>query len=399
MNITAVLRPSQSRELQGTLYIHITVMRVSRQFSTHHKLFLHEWDSGNHEVVYTGNAMRDSELSIISDSLAWQMERMRNVVNESQDMPLDSLFNKLRNIRKPTTFFAFMRMEVNRLRLMERMGTAGNYLSTMNSFMAFRRHQDLIVPSLSKHIVEEYGAWLRNQSLAHNTIAFYLRTLRTMYNKAMEDMNAESRNPFQGMRMGIEKTAKRAVGIDVIKKIACLDLKDMRHLDFARDMFLFSVYMRGMPFVDMAYLRKKDLCNGFISYRRRKTNQMLRVEWEQPMQDIVDKYAYLTKGTPYLLPVILHDDDSHRRQYLTTLHRIDRNLMTIGGMIGLKAPLTTYVARHSWASIAHKMNIPIGIISEGLGHDSVKTTLVYLASLDATMIDKANHRIISMLRR
>lgn len=157
--------------------------------------------------------------------------------------------------------------------------------------------------------------------------------------------------------------------------------------------------MRGMPFVDMAYLRKKDLCNGFISYRRRKTNQMLRVEWEQPMQDIVDKYAYLTKGTPYLLPVILHDDGSHRRQYLTTLHRIDRNLMTIGGMIGLKAPLTTYVARHSWASIAHKMNIPIGIISEGLGHDSVKTTQVYLASLDATMIDKANHRIISMLRR
>ena len=166
-------------------------------------------------------------------------------------------------------------------------------------------------------------------------------------------------------------------------------------MDYARDIFMFSFYTRGMSFIDMAFLKKKDLQNGILSYRRHKTNQQLFIKWEKPMQELINKYD--TSGTPYLLPVIKSCDKDERRQYKSEAHRVNRNLKKIGRQLGLVIPLTTYVARHGWASIAKSKNIPVSVISEAMGHDSEKTTLIYLASLDTSAIDKANSLILKSL--
>ena len=222
-----------------------------------------------------------------------------------------------------------------------------------------------------------------------------MRILKAVYNRAVEDGLAEQRYPFKFVYTGVEKTIKRAISLNEIRHIKGLDLSLKPNLDFARDMFLFSFYTRGMSFIDMAHLRKKDLQNGILSYRRRKTGQQLFVKWEKCMQEIVDKYP--VNETEYLLPVITEPNKDNRTQYSNGLHRVNNLLKQIGVQLGLHMPLTMYVARHSWASIAKSRNVPIAVISEGMGHDSENTTQIYLASLDTSIVDKANKKILDLL--
>ena len=118
-----------------------------------------------------------------------------------------------------------------------------------------------------------YEAWLHGKGITKNSSSFYMRILRAVYNRAVEKELTSNRNPFKHVYTGVDKTVKRAIPLKAIKKIKNLDLSLHPALDFARDMFLFSFYTRGMSFIDMAYLKKKDLQNGILSYRRHKTGQ------------------------------------------------------------------------------------------------------------------------------
>ena len=128
-----------------------------------------------------------------------------------------------------------------------------------------------------------------------------MRNLRAIYNRAVSEGLVVQRNPFKHVYTGIDKTKKRAVSLSVIRRIRDLDL-NKKSLIFARDIFMFSFYTRGMSFVDMAFLKKKDLQNGILTYRRKKTGQQLFIKWEKPMQELIDKYN--TSETSYLLPII-----------------------------------------------------------------------------------------------
>lgn len=196
----------------------------------------------------------------------------------------------------------------------------------------------------------------------------------------------------------IKHAIKRAITVKEIRKIEKLDLPRGLSLDKARDLFLISFYLRGMAFVDMAFLKKTDLKCSMVNYNRRKTHQNLNIEWMKPMQTIIDKYAEQTKDSPYLLPILTGKESSPYTAYRKVEHNTNYNLKKIGEMVGLKIPLTTYVARHTWASIALHMNIPIATISEGMGHNSFKTTQIYLQSLDMATINEANARIIRKIR-
>ncbi len=190
---------------------------------------------------------------------------------------------------------------------------------------------------------------------------------------------------------------KRAVTLKTIKQVKHANLQLFPALDYARDMFMLSFYTRGMSFVDMAYLKKANLNNGILSYRRTKTGQQLFIRWEQCMQDIVDKYPYISTS-PYLLPIIKKFGDNPRKQYRNAILSVNKNLKSLSKMMGLSTVLTTYVARHSWASIAKSKNIPpLSVISEGMGHDSEMTTQIYLASFDTAVVDKANSLILKGL--
>lgn len=281
------------------------------------------------------------------------------------------------------------------LRQMGKQRTSETYYATLKSFMKFRKNKDIPLKEVDSDLMLMYEAWLHAKGVTRNSSSFYIRILRAVYNRAVEKGLAADRRPFRHVYTGVDKTVKRAVPLKAIKQIKRLILTSAPSQDFARNMFLFSFYTRGMSFVDMAHLQKKDLRNGILTYRRRKTGQQFTIKWEKCMAEIVNKHP-TDAGSPYLLPILKPPFDK-RNQYRNMHSLINRNLKKVAKLTGLSVPLTLYVARHSWASIAKSKNIPISVISEGMGHDNEKTTQIYLTSLDSSLVDQANRMILKDL--
>ena len=291
--------------------------------------------------------------------------------------------------------FDFMEQVIKNLKDLGKTRSTESYTATLNSFKRFREQKDLLLNELNAEIIQSYEVYLKKKGLCPNTSSFYMRILRAVYNRAVEKDIIVQQYPFKHVYTGIDKTIKRALPLQCIKKIKNMDLSENPSLEFARDMFLFSFYTRGMTFVDMAYLEKKYLKNGILCYRRRKTGKLLTIKWETCMQELINKHG--NPQSAYLLPIIGASGDEGRKQYLYGIHNINRRLKTIGNLLDLSIPLTLYVARHSWASIAKYQKIPLSVISEGMGHESERTTLIYLATLDTTAVDKANKTILKLL--
>ena len=283
---------------------------------------------------------------------------------------------------------------IAQLKQLGKVRTSETYTATLKSFMAFRDVQDVPLDGITSDMILMYEAYLKARDVRMNTISFYMRNLRAVYNRAVEKGLTPQNNPFRHVYTGVDKTVKRAIPIKTIKQLKELDLSLKPSLDFARDMFLFSFYTRGMSFVDMAYLKKSDLQNGILTYRRRKTGQQLTIKWEKCMEDIIGKYH--NNETDFLLPII-KKQGNERKQYDNALHLVNYHLKELSTMLKLQRPLTMYVARHSWASAAKAKNIPLSVISEGMGHNSEATTQIYLASLETSVVDNANKKILGLI--
>lgn len=294
------------------------------------------------------------------------------------------------------SFTFYMEGVITQLVRLKRIRTAESYRSALNSFNSFCDGKEVALKELNTSVIEAYEGWLRTRGIAMNTVSFYMRILRAVYNRAVERGWVANRKPFRRVYTGVDKTVKRAISSECLRRIGQLELKGS--LDLARDLFLFSFYTRGMSFVDMAYLRKTNLKRERLVYRRHKTDRLISIHWEPCMQRIVDKYRLMTAKTPYLLPV-LRDEDPHSayRCYRKSLRVFNNRLKWISAHLDLDHPLTTYVARHSWASVAYANHVPVSVISEGMGHDSEKTTRIYLASLEDTVIDRANADILKVV--
>ncbi len=307
----------------------------------------------------------------------------------------DNITSTIHTQTNEQSLSGFMQNVIAQLKQIGKVRTSENYLSTLKCFMRFRNGKDILLKDIDSDLMLAYEYYLHSRGLTKNTISFYMRILRAVYNRAVEKDLTSNRSPFRYVYTGVDKTAKRAIPLKSIKQIKNLDLSLQPNLEFARDMFLFSFYTRGMSFINMAHLKKKNLSGDILSYRRRKTGQKLFIHWEKCMQEIVDKHK-TDNCNPYILPILQYPYEN-RNQYKNVLYRINKSLKEIARTIGLSIPLTLYVARHSWASIAKSKNIPISVISEGMGHDSEMTTQIYLASLDNAIVDKANAQILKDL--
>ena len=397
-SINVKLRTSTADGKEGTIYYQIIHNRVIRQQKTDYHLFTHEWNEKRNIVIIEGN--RSNYLQSVKERIEWDVRRWQSIIrqyeNKRYKYHADDIIATFQKTLTDQTLFNFMQSVIARLQLIGKERTAETYHSTLKSFMKYRQEQDILLEDIDSDLMQMYEAHLQSRGISKNSISFYMRILRAVYNRAVEKELTENRHPFKHVYTGTEKTVKRAIPLKSIKQIKNLELPIKSSLDFARDIFLFSFYTRGMSFIDIAFLKKKDLANGILSYRRRKTGQQLFIRWEKCMQEILDKYKE-NEESPYMLPIIIPQEKQERKQYKNVLYRINKSLKDIGQLIKLPIPLTMYVARHSWASAARSKNIPISVISEGMGHDSEKTTQIYLASLDTAVVDRANRIILKDL--
>jgi site-specific recombinase XerD len=218
-----------------------------------------------------------------------------------------------------------------------------------------------------------------------------MRALRSVYNQAVLKGLTISKNPFKDVYTGVDKTSKRAANEDVIVKLNRLDLSSHGNLQLARDLFMFSFYTRGMSFIDMANLKRSNLKNEYIVYARSKTKQVLTIRIEKCIEEIIERYKEITIDN-YILPIYnLQNPD-----YNSNLRTYNKRLKRLSEMLNLEKPLSSYVSRHSWATIALRKGISVQVICEGMGHENEKTTRIYLASLDQSLIDNANAQIIAL---
>ena len=393
-------RPSSVADLEGTIYYQIIHDRKVRQLLTDYRVFPSEWDERRSAVTTTQRSERKALILSIRERIRWDMERLSKIGRRLDagglEYSADDLIDEFNRYEHEYSLFNFMEGIIVSLKQNGKLRTSETYRSTLNSFRKFRSDEDIMLDSITSRTMQDFEAWHRRRGVTSNTISFYTRILRAVYNRAVEDDIIEDRFPFRHVYTGVDKTVKRALPLAVIKKIKLLDLSMTPQLDYARDMFLLSFYLRGMSFIDMAFLKKTDLKGGYVTYCRRKTGQRLIIEWTKEMQGILDKYP--ENCTDYLLPIIRSTGINERCSYRNTGYNINYSLKQIAGMVGVAIPLTLYVARHSWASAAKAKGIPISVISEGMGHDSESTTRIYLASLDTSVVDRANSLILKSLK-
>lgn len=374
-SIKIKFRPSSVRGKEGVLFLQIIHRRVVRQIVTPYRLHAHEWDAFSQQVLLDAPSTQDPRwihLARIDTMIQSEYRLLCRIVTSfdqtSANYSADSVVNEYHRLSKDLTLCATMQRLIAQMRINQQWCTAHNYQSTLNSLMRFRHQFDLPIDRLDVALIQSYEAWLKHRGICRNTISFYMRILRAVYN--------------------------RAVDFSVIKTIKEADLSAHPSLELARDLFLMSFYLRGASFIDLAHLRKSDLREGFLCYTRSKTGQKMKVKWEPLMQEIVEKYQAQTASSPFLLP-ILSGDRLYNKEYHNAQARISYHLRKIARAIGLPCPLTLYVARHSWATIARDRQIPLSVISEALGHDSEQTTRIYLQSISSPEVDKANASILS----
>ena len=315
-------------------------------------------------------------------------------------------------------FLNYATAEAAHLHDIGRFGVARNHACATRRFAEFLQSigkQEVSFAKMKPALMADFEGWMKSRGICRNTSSCYLRSLSAIWNKAVREGLAEG-NPFHGTYRGVARTRKRSVDIESIRRLQLLDIESClthhgqksvgpqlrRHinrLQFARDLFLFSFCCRGITFIDMAFLRKSDVSGPVLSYVRRKTGQLIHVYVEPLMSDIIRRHPTKSRN-PYLLPILteLHDERLMYRQYQNAIHLYNKLLGELGTLLGgLK--LTSYVSRHSWATTAHQQCLPVSVISQALGHDNLRTTEIYLKSLDGDLIDKANHALLEQVFR
>lgn len=396
-SIKLKFRPSTTPGKEGSIVFQLIYGRTVRRITSRYKIFAGEWNGEVGRIALpTPSSPRYAHLVSVESALQWELNRLQRMVQESVPVNLDEIAaNFSSGIDAMDSVFNFIRRQIHHKEQIGKVRSSETYRSMLNSFTCFRKGVDLTFDMMDGMLMELYEAWMRKCGLTRNSTSFYMRILRTNYKLAVEKGLTPDRHPFRNVYCGIDKTVKRSLPFSEIKKISALDLSRKPSMDFARDMFMFSFCTRGMSFIDMAYLKKADLNNGCLTYRRKKTGQLMMIEWTKQMQDIIDKYK--SDGTSYLLPIITREDGSERRQYQNQMRKINRLLKDIANRAGLPLSLSMYYARYSWATIARGRDVPLAVISEGLGHDSETTTQIYLDSIKSSEVDKVNRMILEGL--
>lgn len=391
--------PSPQKENSpGMIVLLVISHRIVRRITTDYRIFPSEWDEKHSRLLTPYNA-RATLVRTFAQSLHLDIERLRRIVVKydriSGDYSPDDIVTEYNRLVRTHYLFVFAEDVIARLRELKHTGTANNYRATLNSIRRFRRDRDIPLEYIDHILMENYQAYLQSERLTPNSISFYMRIFRAIYNRAVNQELTSDNKPFRFVFTGIEKTRKRAIPLKSLKQIKNLDLTTKLHLNFARDIFLFLFFCRGMSFIDAAYLKKTDIHDGTLTYRRHKTGRTLHIKVVSQIREIIERYSI--HDSPFLLPIIKQPGNNERQQYESALRRVNNSLKAIGRIIKLPTPLTTYVTRHTWATIAKNKNVPINIISDALGHDSISTTQVYLASIDTSTIDKANYLVIKDL--
>ncbi|NQZ78014.1 MAG: site-specific integrase [Ekhidna sp.] len=297
------------------------------------------------------------------------------------------------------TFYSYTQRLIDEFVSKGRIGNARSYKNVLREVRKFTKDVDFGFEELTYDFLQRFDTYYLSKGCSENGLAVYMRTIRAIFNRAIKDNIVDSNSyPFQHYTIRTKPTKKRAINYQAIQKIIQLEINATDPLFHARNYFLMSFYLMGAPFSDMANLKLENIVDGRIRYRRRKTSKYYDIKVSDQLKSILEYYLKGKKETDYILPIIKSEEiELQNKETHYALIAYNTSLKKLGKRVGIQEELTSYVSRHSFASLANDKAIPLTAISEMLGHQSVKTTQVYLASLGSKRIDDFNDQIINDL--
>lgn len=372
------------------------------------------------KVIYTGCSVLESDFDVEKQKVSHAQEstisgrevnKINHTINKMRkeivsmiasyeaqgiNYSVSDFGNSLKK-RGAILFIEYMDMQIKAKRDAGLDGIADAYKSTRNSFSHFLKEKDVSVSEITPKLIREYADTLSGSGLSENTISYYMRNLKTIYNRIVADgFKPSCIFPFKAIKTTIGITPKRAIKREDLIKIAKLEFVPVKeaHLEFARDIFMFSFYCQGTAFVDVIRLKQSNIVAGEIIFSRQKSKQPIRIAIIQQIAELMDKYK---NNKEYVFPILdIEDSRPLYTQYKLALQRINYGLNIVGQRVGLGYPLTTYIARHTWATLVNELGTPIPVISKGLGHSTEKTTEIYLKEIDTSVLDEVNKKVAKL---
>lgn len=402
VNITFVQRSSR-KNLQGTtpISLRITIDRVCRYVPTGISIPECNWDKSNHRIKAKTKDYLDYQSELNKIEAFWN-KRIAKMKACDETITFNALFEDKLS-RSSCNIEDYFLQQIHLMRQREQIGTASKYqycLKLLKECNSVRINFDQIdLPYLRR-----FESFLMKKGNKNNSIATKFSVLRAVYNKAFsEGMFDVKIDPFKLFKPGRfwEETRKRAITKKDIQKIRQLPLKSDSSpysLSFARDIFLFSYYVAGINFRDIASLKNKDIVENRLFYRRHKTGKELNYLIRPEVQDILSKYnSEFCNDEEYIFPILNINRHKSQQQIFNRLHKIlkevNSNLSKIAKMAEIDAHLTTYVARHTFATVLKRSGVSIEVISESLGHADITTTQIYLDSFENQQVDEALEKL------
>ncbi|POY37147.1 hypothetical protein C3K47_08805 [Solitalea longa] len=400
---SVALRVSQNKERK---YYSITSL-VENQ-SIPFKCLPEQWSEATQEDNGLGKFRRSFKFyKELNPILEKRLSEANKIIREYElnDIPFTfTQFERDLKKQKPSHLLnEYYKQLINELENKRKLGLASVYYETQSLLKKF--NSNLLITDLNSKLLESFEDWLRNERKNKDTtISVKMRNLQRVVNLAIEDGLYKKENyPFGEKKYSINKrlnhkTRKRSVNLNIFKRIKDLKLKEGTGLHFAQQVFLFSFYMRGMNFIDMAFLEWSDIHNNEIHYTRRKTGQLFTIPLNQYAAEILKFYKNTSHNDKYVFPIL--NDSIHiteKQKYTrkkTVIKKVNDNLKEIAKLIGEEdLKLTTYVSRHSYATNLKRSGVATGIISEALGHQTEQQTQTYLDEFEKGVISSAEAKI------
>lgn len=359
-----------------------------------------DWDSKN-KVIKKSHQGTGSVTRINNIIQKQRADAMDVILKLHENGVLDTLSvanlkERLTNHTKSYSFSNYTEKIIAELIATNRIGTARSYKGVLSILKTFVNGKDIAFKEITYSFLSKLDAHHRANGNGVNGLAVYMRTIRAIYNKAIkEGVIEKDYYPFSDYKIKTVPTEKRALDWSLIQKIIQLKLESTHPCFKARNYFLASFMMFGMNYSDMAYLRKSDIVNGRIQYRRRKTSKLYDIKVSDALQNIISYYIEQHRDSEFVFPILVGSTPVERENnILWSRKRYNKKLKELASLCGIEQNLTSYVSRHSFATQAMMQDVPLTAISAMLGHSSIKTTEIYLKSLPTNLLDEYNQRVL-----
>ena len=335
---------------------------------------------------------KDLVQRLINEKINLYTEHILELNTINKEFTITNLIDKVNGVSNKCTVQQLFDIHINELKQQGRLKYASTFKELNNSLVEFNYHLDILFSDIDTTWLKSYEMWLRKRGLADNSIGVRFRTLRAIYNRAIEDnIVKQEYYPFRTYKVSKlhEDTAKRAITkSDIEKVVNHKSSKDYTQL--SSDLFYFSYLCAGINFTDIAYLTKANLIDDRLVYTRKKTKKLIKIPIQDRALKIIEKYNQ--PNNHYLFPILstFHKTDIQKLNRISkVLKKVNKELKAIGEELNIPINLTTYVARHSFATVLKRSGVSTSIISESLGHSNEKVTQTYLDSFENSQINEA----------